>query len=237
MTVIASYFLCMTYYDLEQKRSYEHYLREAIQLACADDLRLDLGGETETNDISKVLHGRILVLLYITNRSGGVQRHKAILQMARTSIPSLALDPGDDTKLKGLQLLNDMFDFISEDFIDTWVSSSCEPATLESQRSQLLSKKRSIDQLSFDVSGLTETQQPDLLVTLRWLRLAYWQLTLKKGLVSSTATDETLSYRYPMKIAEGLCEILRSLPVETVFRHGRCIVSLISSFSSLTMHV
>jgi hypothetical protein len=67
---------------------------------------------------------------------------------------------------------------------------------------------------------LTDIQKADILVTQQWLRLIVWQSSMRQGLLSSTAEDESMTFRYPLKIAHSLLNVISSLPTTSIEVHG-----------------
>lgn len=50
----------------------------------------------------------------------------------------------------------------------------------------------------------TESQAVELRVTQQWLRTMLWQLCVSQSLVSSVATDDCMTFKYPIKISRDL---------------------------------
>jgi hypothetical protein len=93
-------------------------------------------------------------------------------------------------------------------------------------RAQILAAQHTLASLRFDVDNLTDIQKADILIAQQWLRLVFWQLSMRQGLLSSTSEDPTLSYQFPCVIAKSLCIALGEISMAAVFIHGMAIVGL-----------
>jgi hypothetical protein len=100
-------------------------------------------------------------------------------------------------------------------------AGSPTPAT----RAQILAAQHTLASLRFEVENLTDIQKADILITQQWLRLVFWQLSMRQGLLSSASEDATLSYQFPCVVAKSLCIALGEISMAAVFIHGMAIVS------------
>lgn len=69
------------------------------------------------------------------------------------------------------------------------------------------------------------------MIAQQWLRLVFWQLSMRQGLLSSSSDDPTLSYEFPCLIAKSLCDALGKVSMAAVHVHGMAIVRLTLSHS------
>jgi hypothetical protein len=87
-----------------------------------------------------------------------------------------------------------------------------------------------------DIS-ITDIQKADILVTQQWLRLIVWQSSMRQGLLSSTAEDESMTFRYPLKIAHSLLDVISSLPTTSIEVHGMGIFEKIFEIGNTMLDV
>ena len=92
--------------------------------------------------------------------------------------------------------------------------------------SQLKGLQEVLDQSIPEVSKRNEVQQADLLISRQWLKTMVWQLCVTKGLLSSSSSNESMSFHYPVSIARDVVLVNRSLKREAFEPHGVGIVSV-----------
>jgi len=85
--------------------------------------------------------------------------------------------------------------------------------------------------------SLTDIQKADILVTQQWLRLIVWQSSMRQGLLSSHAEDESMTFRYPLKIAHSLLNVISSLPTTSIEVHGMGIFEKIFEIGNTMLDV
>jgi hypothetical protein len=224
VTVQTSLFLSVAEVELQRVRSSWFLLREAIMLAqdlgCyeAVSIRLNLN-PAETLTIQRTLYS-----LSLTERGLTLLRNKPFAIICFDSPPAQRFDGEDPRVLVGLQSLSKLFNLLDTRFLETWMSGSTETAAPETKE-QILNAQHTLAGLRFDVDNLTDIQKADILITQQWLRLVFWQLSMRQGLLSSASEDATLSYQFPCVIAKSLCAALGEISMAAVFIHGMAIVS------------
>lgn len=108
------------------------------------------------------------------------------------------------------------YHLLDSSFVDSWnESSDTEVSTVTYT---VLQKQLNLPHPSH--LSLTDIQKADILVTKQWLRLIVWQSSMRRGLLSSTAEDESMTFRYPIKIAHSLLNVISSLPTTSIEVHG-----------------
>jgi len=109
----------------------------------------------------------------------------------------------------------ELFRPIDDNFIALWNRAS----TIASGETlvRLEENLRSIVPPSLD---LVETQLANIRVSQQWLRVIVWQLSTMLGFLSSDSTDESLTFRYPLKIAQDLAISTWKLPLHSMQMHG-----------------
>lgn len=227
-TAITSFFISICCFDLEQLQSYDFYLREAIVIAKGQALYLD-PLQSASDNIENICYQRTLALLYATERSEVVQRHKSISIFCRPILPTESFDGEDPEILSGLQCIYNLFDLIDDNFMALWFAPPSESGITTEPIEKITFSQNALNIMSFEDTPMTETQKADIHVTVQWLRLIFWQGSMKQGLISSSAQDSVFSYEHPISIAKALCDVLNGLPLECILVHGRGLVSAVLS--------
>lgn len=118
-------------------------------------------------------------------------------------------------------------------FVDSWNEVSEAPVSTFTYTA--LQKQLNLPHPSH--VSLTDIQKADILVTQQWLRLIVWQSSMRQGLLSSTAEDESMTFRYPLKIAESLVSVISSLPTTSIEVHGMGIFEKIFEIGNTMLDV
>jgi len=159
---------------------------------------------------------RTFWLLFITERAYALQRHRPLTLQRTIGLPTVSTGP-EAKILSGFLDLVSLFQNFDDTFLSLWNTSST-PSSASPQSLILLQ-----DILKFslpDVSNRTEIQQADLLISRQWLKTMVWQLCVTKGLLSSSATNETMSFQYPVAIARDVALVSRLLPPKAFEANG-----------------
>lgn len=228
LTLLASFFVAVTYFELHNPRQSWFYLREAITLAHALGLHSD-GYYRGMNHVDALYCRRIYDILFVTERSLAIARHKPVLLSQPLPLPA----PGPEEGLEGLEeqpeidpgfrQLVRVYSQIDVGFLDFWSrkGSFCSGSSWEQGGTSLL----------LDNSVMSDAQRADICVTQNWLDLVLWRAALQQGLLSTKAEPRSRTFSYPEDIALSLLRILSSLPSESVEVHGLGIVSFTIQFS------
>jgi len=75
----------------------------------------------------------------------------------------------------------------------------------------------------------TEIQAVGLRTSQCWLKIKVWQLAIGHDLISSTASDITLSFRYPVDVSRELVEQFENVSQHAMEVHG---IELVSHWST-----
>ncbi len=74
----------------------------------------------------------------------------------------------------------------------------------------IASLQHALNEMSFDTPqgnfAMTDVQRADVLITHQWLRLIFWQASMRQGLISYSANNPIFSALYPITIAKDLCD-------------------------------
>ncbi|KAH8904765.1 hypothetical protein BR93DRAFT_930205 [Coniochaeta sp. PMI_546] len=218
-TVQTSFFLFSAFFCLGNDNSAWFYLREAITLLQL--LRLDEESTYSSSPLAddavlSVYSRRMFWVLFITERAYALQRHRALT--LRKSIELPAVDSGAERHiLPGFLDLVSLFQHFDNDFFVIWNQSSMTNAT----SAEFLVRLQNVLAYSLpSTAGCTESQLADLLVSREWLKTMVWQLCVSRTLLSSSSNEESMSLRYPVKIARDVVLVSRLLPLKAFEANG-----------------
>lgn len=108
------------------------------------------------------------------------------------------------------------YHLLDSNFVDSWNEASDAPVSTLTYTA--LQQQLNLPHPSH--LSLTAIQKADILVTQQWLRLIVWQSSMRQGLLSSVAADESMTFRYPLKIAHSLLSVISSVPIASIEVHG-----------------
>jgi hypothetical protein len=222
-SIITSYCVAVAHWELGQYRSHCLYLREAVGLALEQGLHLD-SFYTKLTHMQEICHRRTFALLFITERGLAILRNKPIMISRLQYLPTEHFDDEDPTILAGFQCICQLFSLLDEKFVELWRQVAPEIEGPSHNVQNIAAIQHDLNAISFETSGLSDIQKADVLITQQWLRLIFWQASMRQGLVSSTSRDPVFYYDYPITIAKTLCEMMSKLPINAVIVHGSGIV-------------
>lgn len=125
------------------------------------------------------------------------------------------------------------YHLLDSNFVDSWNESSDAPASTMTYTA--LQQQLNLPHPSH--LQLTDIQKADILVTQQWLRLIVWQSSMRQGLLSSNAEDESMTFCYPLQIANSLLSVISSLPTTSIEVHGMGIFEKIFEIDNSMMDV
>lgn len=131
-----------------------------------------------------------------------------------------------------MRLVNS-YHLLDSSFVDSWNEST------EARASTLTytALQRQLNRPQPADVPLTDIQKADILITQQWLRLIVWQSSMRQGLLSSNAEDESMTFRYPLKIAHSLLNVISSLPTTSIEVHGMGIFEKIFEIGNTMLDV
>lgn len=215
-TVQTSFFLFAALFSMGRDNSAWFYIREAMTM-------LQLQRFHEEDSYLKMADAqyatycrRTFWLLFITERAYALQRHRPLTLQRTIDLPTVS--PGPEAPiLTGFLDLVSLFQNFDDTFLSLWNLASADTTTSP----QSLIRLQDILKLSLpDVSDRTEIQQADLLVSKQWLKTMVWQLCVTKGLLSSSTTNESMSFQYPVTIARDVVAVSRLLSPKAFEANG-----------------
>jgi hypothetical protein len=160
----------------------------------------------------------------LTERGLSVLRNKPFTIIPFDFPPEEQREGEDPRILVGLKSLSRLFNLLDRQFLDVWVNGS-ENTVASQATAKILEVQETLICMRFDIDSPTDINKADILITQQWLRLVFWQLSMRQGLLSSTSDEQALTYHFPCEIAKSLCGVLESLPMRAILIHGMAIVS------------
>ena len=163
---------------------------------------------------------RLYWLLFATERAYALQRHRPISLHATIELPSPHEDPTEPNAITGFLHLINLFRPFDDTFIGLWNKARNDCSTpwrahLQKQLTAALPARLNV----------TKSQEADLRTTQQWLRTMVWQLSITNGYLSSSSSDSSMTFQYPVEIARDLVDDLKELPLTSMEVHGIGLVS------------
>lgn len=212
-SVQTSFFLFSCYFTLEKQNICWFHLREAAtlaQLLSLHDESSYLAGDT----IENMYKRRTYWLLLVTERAYAMERHRPLSLHPSIDLPA-PLGPDEEEVIAGTIYLISLFRCIDDEFMALWnkVKSECSSTWLSRLQQQLT------DALPH-VLKTTESQTADVRITLHWLRIMVWQLSITNGCLSSSSRDTSMTFQYPTEVARDLLQDISTLSLHSMEVHG-----------------
>jgi hypothetical protein len=154
-------------------------------------------------------------------------RHKPLKISKTPENPFEKLESEGVEIQQSLMSLVNTFAPLDSRFVDMWNQSDCDISIPTFDVSWAMTDLRTANT---DLTLLSDAQKADVFITQQWIRLILWQCALRKGLLSSSATDPSMTFKYPLEIATSLVNTISLIPKSSIMVHGIGIVSI----SSLT---
>jgi hypothetical protein len=182
--------------------------------------------------------GKFLVLgrnnfLTKLQRSFAILRHKPLTLQKTPNFPTTLHEYEAPEIHAGFMHLVNSYHLLDASFVDSWNESAEAPASTMTYTAL----QRQLDRPHPAHLVLTDIQKADILVTQQWLRLIVWQSSMRQGLLSSHAEDESMTFRYPLKIAHSLLDVISSLPTTSIEVHGMGIFEKIFEIGNTMLDV
>jgi hypothetical protein len=166
-------------------------------------------------------------------RSFAILRHKPLTLSKTPDFPSTLHDYEAPEIHDGFMHLVNSYHLLDSSFVDSWNESTGAPVSTLTYTAlqRQLNRPHPCD------VPLTDISKADILVTQQWLRLIVWQSSMRQGLLSSNAEDESMTFRYPLKIAHSLLNVISSLPTTSIEVHGMGIFEKIFEIGNTMLDV
>ncbi|RDW68268.1 hypothetical protein BP5796_08925 [Coleophoma crateriformis] len=230
--VVSSYFISTSFFELNQNRKSWYYLREAITMG--QDLGLhDEGSYVRLSPTEELCRRRTFWILYVTERHVFGFLLKDLSNYYTPAFPSTLHEYESPEIHAGFMRLVQSYHLLDSSFVDVWNEASDAPASMMTYKSL----QQQLNQPHPSHVSLTDIQKADILVTQQWLRLIVWQSSMRQGLLSSSADDESMTFSYPLKIAHSLLDVISSLPSPSIEVHGMGIFEKIFEIGNTMLDV
>ena len=142
------------------------------------------------------------------------------------------VDGGEAAEINGFLHLVNLFRPFDNMFIDVWNKTRTGVSTeWLAQLQQQLS-----DALPAYLQS-TEIQAVDLRCSQLWLRTMVWQLSISHGFLSSAATENAMSFKFPIEISRELVTAASQFSQKTMEVHGIGLVSLLEFHNTTAQEV
>ncbi|CAJ2510626.1 Uu.00g062510.m01.CDS01 [Anthostomella pinea] len=256
-SVISSFWLSTSFFEINQNRKSWYYLREAMTLA------LDLGLHDDATYVDMtseevLCRQRVFWILFVTERSFAILRNKPLTLRKTPRLPTRGHDyEGPDIHSGFMKLVNSYIP-LDESFVNAWNDGSdprvsaatylslqrifAQPLDFLSRLRRknhptgLLSSYKNEDE-EVEISEPTAIQKADLLMTQQWLRLIIWLSAFRQGLLSTASPEESMNFSFPLSIARDTAAALQSLPSSAIEVHGMGIFEKIFEIGTWCVNV
>lgn len=211
--VQTSFFLFSCYFTLERQNVCWFHLREAVTLAQIMGMHEESSYATG-DPVENMYKRRTYWLLLVTERAYALERHRPLSIHPTIELPT-PQEPHEEEVITGFLYLISLFRCIDDEFMALWNKAklSCSIAWLAQLQQQLT------DALPADLKT-TESQAADVRITLHWLRIMVWQLSITNGFLSSTSYHPCMTFKYPIEVAKDLVQDIRNLSMASMEVHG-----------------
>lgn len=218
MAIQTSYHIAVALFELKRPKSHHFYLREAIGMAYDQGLHLE-STYVGMSEIQSICARRTFALLFITERGLAILRNKPAQILKLPYVPSEYFDAQDRIVLAGFTAIASLFSILDEKFVNLWRSAPGDNGST-TPFDNIASLQHNLNKISFDNMELTDVQKADVYITKHWLRVIFWQASMRQGLVAIDATDPIFFYNYPIYIAKDMCTDMNQLSIDAIMVHG-----------------
>jgi hypothetical protein len=148
-----------------------------------------------------------------------LHHHRTLSLHASIDEPTVGDDPQEMMELPGFCHLISLFKPFDDTFVGLWnkTSSGCTSAWMAQLQAQLTTALP-------PYPSVTETQAVDLRTCQQWLRTMVWQLSISQGVLSSSAADPAMSFKYPIDISHDVIASLKHFSQQAMELHGIALV-------------
>lgn len=213
-SVITSFFLFAGHFGLDKHNTAWSSLREATTIALILNMQ-DESAYLEGDFMENCRKRRLYWLIFSTERAYALQRHRPISLHATIELPKLREDPTESHTIEGFLHLINLFRPFDDTFIGLWnkARNDCSTPWLAHLQKQLTAALP-------PTLNVTDSQAADLRTTQQWLRTMVWQLSITNGYLSSSSSDSSMTFQYPVEISRDLVADLSGLPLASMEVHG-----------------
>ena len=152
-----------------------------------------------------------------------MHKHRDISFHETLDFPKPEPDPApEDLGIVALTCLYNMFRIVDSRVSEIWNNLRSENPVIWPQNTAiwLAQLQRQVTEAVPPDAKFTNIQEADIRITQQWLRTIIWQLSTASRCLSSTASDRSMTLRYPIEIAQDLASVTLRLPLEAMDAHG-----------------
>ena len=155
---------------------------------------------------------------YRLTRAYALQKHRPLTLHSTIELPKIEDDPA--VSVEGFIYLVQLYRPFDDTFIGLWNKSRSDCSTFWlAQLQQQLTRALPI------YLSVTESQAVDLRISQQWLRTMVWQLSITSGYLSSTSSESSMTFGYPIEIAKDLVTVIGEFSKQSMEVHGIGLVS------------
>ncbi|KAK3680829.1 hypothetical protein B0T22DRAFT_388792, partial [Podospora appendiculata] len=256
-TVIASFWLSASFFEIDDTRKSWYYLREALTLALELGLHNDssyagLGPEED------IFHRRVFWQLFVSERSFAILRYRPIVLKKTPKLPATGHAYESPNIHSGFMRLISSYVPLDDSFVTAWndgsdphvsgatylalqnlldkpLSFASEPSQENPPHTAFHGNAHSSQSQNHIMAA--DIQNADLLITQQWLRFVIWLSSSRLGLLSWRADHASMHFTFPLTIAQQTASILARLPPAAVEVHGMGILEKIFEISAGCINV
>ncbi|MCJ1465560.1 hypothetical protein MMC07_004178 [Pseudocyphellaria aurata] len=211
-SVMTSFFLFGCYFGLNKHNTTWFHLREATasaQILGMHDESYYLEGFVQESSRKR----RLFWLLFITERAYALQKHRPLTLYATIELPKTEDDP--TISVAGFIYLVQLYHPFDDTFVGLWNKSKSDCSTV-----WLAQLQRQLTQALPVYLDVAESQAVDLRTSQQWLRTMVWQLSITNGYLSSSSSDSSMTFGYPIEIAKDLVSVIGDFSTHSMEVHG-----------------
>lgn len=148
-----------------------------------------------------------------------LQKHRPLTLHATIELPRPEDDP--TISIAGFIYLVKLYRPFDDTFVGLWNKTRMDCST-----EWLAQLQRQLTQALPPYINVTESQAADLRTSQQWLRTMVWQLSVKRGYLSSTTSESSMTFGYPIEIARDLVAVIGKFSQQSMEVHGIGLVSM-----------
>lgn len=216
--IIAATFMSCTYENLDDQNMAWYFLREATTMVYTANVHQE----------DHYLHGNpadlsrkrcIFWFLFVRERVHALRNNRPVSLHATINRPAPNNCILSDGRLTTFTQLIALYEPFSMDIISVWngIDTSGNAEALERVHAEVR------DVLAIDTSG-QQHERLHFRCTQTWLHVLIWQSALRKGLLSSNANSDIMSFDFPLRAAETLLWHWNDVPVSSMLAFGPLLV-------------
>ncbi|KAK0946404.1 hypothetical protein LTR29_002166 [Friedmanniomyces endolithicus] len=198
-----------------------YYLRQAVsmvQMLRVDDASAIMASAGSSEQARRE---RLYWEVFVHERFYSISEQRTVLLLPLTRLPDLD-DRFPYSVHHGFVQIIRLFLLIDSDFLAKWFATfhgvqDVTPDWIRAKHAEIDAESAGNDE---EVTGLSEMQQADLVITKHWLRMLVWQIAMSKCLLSSEASERHMSLLFPVRISARLRKLLTDISKQAIEVHG-----------------